>query len=260
MTTLQTIALAVVQGVTEFLPISSSAHLILANQAMGYSDQGLVFDVAVHLGSLAAVVVYFRDELIDMLRGRSVSGFGVELDGHRLLGWLALATLPLGVVGLSLAGPIEAHARTPLVIATATIVFALVLWWSDRFAGREPLSGRKALAMGLAQVIALIPGTSRSGITITAGLFLGMSRRAAARFSFLMAIPAVLAAGLFGARELLQAQVTPHWGEFALAMGVAGFSAYLCIAAFIRLVEKIGMLPFVVYRLFLGGLILGFLL
>ena len=260
MTTLQIIVLALVQGVTEFLPISSSAHLILVNQAMGYQDQGLVFDVAAHVGSLLAVIVYFRRELLDMLLGRPVDGFGVELAGHRLLGWLVLATLPLGVAGLALAETVAAHARTPLVIALATIAFALVLWWSDRYAGSRPLTARKALGMGLAQVLALVPGTSRSGITITAGLFLGMSRRAAARFSFLMAIPAVLAAGLFGAHELLQAQLTPHWGQFALAMAVAGVSAYLCIAAFIRLVEQIGMLPFVIYRLFLGGLILGLLL
>ena len=257
MTTLQIIALSIVQGLTEFLPISSSAHLILANRMLGYADEGLVFDVAAHLGSLVAVIVYFWRDLLAMLTGRPIEDLGSTVSGHRALLWLIIATIPIVIVGFTFAPLIEAQLRGSLVIAIATIVFALVLWWADRYQGRgRTLDTRGALLIGLAQILALIPGTSRSGITISAGLFLGLSRQAAARFSFLMAIPAVGAAGTFGIAEMLREQTHLDWGDFALAVVCSGLSAFACIAVFLKLIDRIGMTPFVIYRLALGAVLL----
>lgn len=257
MTTLQIIVLSIIQGITEFLPISSSAHLILVNRAMGFADEGLVFDVAAHLGSLVAVIAYFWRDLLAMVSGSMVSDLGPAVSGHRVLLWLVVATLPIVVVGFSFSELIETQLRGSVVIAVATIVFALVLWWADRFQGRgRALDTRGALLIGLAQILALIPGTSRSGITISAGLFLGLTRQGAARFSFLMAIPAVAAAGVFGIAELMSRQTQLDAGDFILAMVVSGLSAFACIAVFLRLIDRIGMTPFVIYRLVLGAVIL----
>lgn len=252
MDTLQIIALALVQGLTEFLPISSSAHLILFSRLLGYADQGLVFDVAAHLGSLLAVLVYFRRDLLAIVTGASVPGLD-GLGGHRLLAYLALATLPTLVVGLALADFIADRLRSTAVIVTTTLLFAPLLWWADRRSGRgSRLDLARAVLIGLAQVLALVPGTSRAGVTITAGLFLGLARRAAARFSFLLAIPAVGAAGTFGLVEMLGGRAAINWGEFALAVTVSALAAYGCIAVFLRLIDRIGMAPFVAYRIALG--------
>lgn len=254
---IQIVLLSLVQGITEFLPISSSAHLILVNRWFGYADEGLVFDVAAHLGSLCAVIVYFRDDLKRLLTGEMLASLdGAE--GHRVLLWLVLATLPIAIIGMSFADVIETHLRSTLVIAVATIVFGLALGIADRrHDRRSQLTLGTALLMGAAQCLALIPGASRAGVTITAGRFCGLARTQAARFSFLMAIPAVGAAGAFGLREMLEDRAGIHWGEFALAVSVSGLAAYACIALFLKLIDRIGMLPFVVYRLALGAVLLA---
>lgn len=261
MDTLQTILLALLQGLTEFLPISSSAHLILLPRLLGWGDQGLAFDVAVHVGTLAAVMFYFRHELLRLLLAWSGSCMNRELNADARLAWLLLlASVPVAVAGLLLNDVIETHLRSPLVIALATIVFGVLLGLADRrgrqVRGEVSLTVTDVIWIGLAQALALIPGTSRSGFTMTAGLALGLTRSAAARFSFLLSIPVILMAGVFESLQLLQQPDSVAWGDILLGTAVAGTSAYVCIHLFMRLIERVGMLPFVVYRLLLGVFLL----
>lgn len=281
---LQTIALALIQGITEFLPISSSAHLILPSQILGWPDQGLAFDVAVHLGTLMAVLGYFRIELRGYLQGcltrfadRS-PGAGEQALDPRLdeLLKLVVATLPLVVAGFLLKDWVSENLRSIAVIAAATIGFGLLLGVADRYRGTAPgastaggpaldhanqsLSWRQALIIGAAQVLALVPGTSRSGITMTAALWLGLSRSTAARFSFLLAIPAIGGAAVLLGADLVTATVPVPWLQFSAGFLLAAVSAYLCIASFVALVERIGMMPFVIYRLVLGAALIWLLI
>jgi undecaprenyl-diphosphatase len=249
--------LAFVQGFTEFLPISSSAHLILLPRLFGWPDQGLAFDVAVHVGSLSAILFYFRHELVPMVRDWVLNLAGRPATPYSRLAWaIVLGTIPLGIGGILMKVLVEGELRSPLVIATTTIVFGLVLGWADRIGRRNrdesDIGWRDALLIGAAQVLALIPGTSRSGITITAGLLLGLTRTAAARFSFLLSIPAIILPGSLLGFELLQSPGPVHWRSFVLgALLSAGF-AYLCIRLFLAWIQKMNMMPFVVYRLLLG--------
>ena len=258
---LQIVVLAVVQGLTEFLPISSSAHLILVPAMLGWPDQGLLFDVAVHIGTLSAVLWYFRGDLVPLWNGWRASLTTRSLTPEGRLAWaVLLGTLPVGLAGLLLGDWIEIHLRGPLVIAWATIGFGLLLWWADATQrgqrSEHSLRWQDVAIVGVAQALALIPGTSRSGITMTAALYAGLGREGAARFSFLLAIPVITLAGLLEAKELLGAEVSVAPLKLLLAIGLSALSAYLCIAAFIRLLERLGMLPFVIYRLLLGGLLL----
>jgi undecaprenyl-diphosphatase len=258
MDSLQAIMLALLQGITEFLPISSSAHLVLVPRLVGWEDQGLVFDVAVHVGTLLAVVTYFRHELANMLAGLlpSLSGGSFTAEA-RLARLVLLATLPIAVTGLLLHDVIETYLRSPLVIAVTTVLFGVLLWWSDRhdleWRDEANLRVSDALLIGFAQVLALIPGTSRSGVTMTAGLALGLTRTAAARFSFLMSIPVILVAGAYETFKLVREPGPVAWDMLFLGTAVAAISAWLCIHFFLQLIERIGMLPFVIYRLLLGA-------
>ena len=255
------IVLAVIQGLTEFLPISSSAHLILPSQVFGWPDQGLAFDVAVHVGTLAAVIWYFRAEVGrltvawvgDTVRGRVGQDSG--------LAWAVIAgTIPAGLAGLLLNDFIETSLRSGLVIAVSTIGFGLVLWWSDAVGRRNrdlpALTMKDAVIIGVAQALALIPGTSRFGITITAALFLGFGREAAARFSFLLWIPLILAAGLLKTLELVEQGGATDWAAIALGAALSFVSAVVCIHLFLKFLERLGLMPFVIYRLVLGLLLL----
>ncbi len=259
MSILEIFVLALVQGVTEFLPVSSSAHLILAGHLLG-EDQGLLLDVAIHLGSLAAVIVYFRRELGALATGSASAAFP-SVPSRTLARWLVLATVPLVIAGALFAGLVATDLRDVRVIAWASIGFGLVLGVADVRARRRArparLSRNRALAIGCAQVLALIPGTSRSGITITAGLAGGMSRADASRFAFLLAIPALGAAGAYAIAQMLESGGGIEWGVFTTAIGASALGAWLCIGTFLRLVERIGMLPFVVYRIALGALLLA---
>jgi undecaprenyl-diphosphatase len=253
--------LAVLQGLTEFLPISSSAHLILVPHVFGWEDQGLSFDVAVHVGSLVAVIIYFRHQLAQMARGWLASVFRGQHTPDSRLAWAVVwGTVPVGVAGILFAGVIATTLRSPLVIAAATIVFGLVILaadlWSRRQRDEYALTWRDVLVVGVAQAVALIPGTSRSGITIAAGLAVGLSREGAARFSFLLSIPVLLLAGAFEARTLIMTPQTVEWGYTLLATAVSGVVAYSTIHYFLKLVERIGLAPFVVYRLILGAVLL----
>lgn len=258
---LQILVLAAVQGLTEFLPISSSAHLILLPRLEGWTDQGLAFDVAVHVGSLAAVLAYFRRDLGVLLRdfGRSLATR--RQTGQSALAWAVLwATVPVGLAGLLLKDAVETTLRAPLVIAGMTVGFALLLWWADA-KGRgtrdeHTIGWRDVLVIGVAQALALVPGTSRSGITMTAAMMMGLSRTAAARFSFLLSVPVIALAGGLQVFELATAEVVVDWTALLLGCVASGMAAYLCIRLFLGLIERIGMLPFVIYRLLLGGILL----
>ncbi len=262
MSELQILILAVVQGMTEFLPISSSGHLILSPYLFGFADQGLAFDVAVHLGSLGAVLTYFRRDVWQIGAGwlRSVWPGGAGSRESRL-GWaLIIGTLPVVVAGLALKSVVEGELRAPWVIAATTIVFGLLLGWVDLRARRareiDEISLRDALIIGLSQVLALVPGTSRSGITITAGRWLGLKRAAASRFSFLLSIPTILASSTLVTRDLLNSGAAVDWPGLGLGVVLSGVTAYLAIAFFLRFIERLGMWPFVIYRVLLGGIIL----
>ena len=259
----QIFVLALVQGLTEFLPISSSAHLILSPYLFGFADQGLAFDVAVHLGSLFAVILYFRREVhavtFDWLHSLSSNG---ESTVNSRLGWaIILGTVPVVIAGLLMKGLVETDLRSPLVIAAATIIFGLVLGWADRRSQRtrqlNSLGWRDALFIGVAQAIALIPGTSRSGITMTAALMLGFDRQAASRFSFLLAIPTILMSATLVTRDLFESQTAVNWTDLMIGVALSFAAAYATIHYFLRFIERIGMGPFVIYRLLLGAVILA---
>ncbi|MFN2361491.1 MAG: undecaprenyl-diphosphate phosphatase [Marinobacter sp.] len=254
------IVLAVIQGLTEFLPISSSAHLILPSQILGWPDQGLAFDVAVHVGTLAAVVWYFRKEVFRLTVAWAGDTAQGRIGQDSGLAWAVIAgTVPAGLAGLLLNDFIESSLRSGLVIAASTIGFGLVLWWSDAVGRRTrelpSLTMKDALIIGVAQALALIPGTSRSGITITAALFLGFGREAAARFSFLLSIPLILAAGLLKTLELVEQGGATDWTAIALGAALSFVSAVICIHLFLKFLERLGLMPFVIYRMVLGVLL-----
>jgi len=265
----QIVILALVQGVTEFLPISSSAHLLLPSSLLGWPDQGLAFDVAVHVGSLLAVIIYFRDDILRLITAwfgglnRAVELSVSEQEDCRLAWFIILGTIPAGLAGLLFNDFIEAHLRSIAVVAFTTIAFGLLLQVADRRHSRDLESDVKTLAnltvkavifIGICQAFALIPGTSRSGVTITAALFLGIGRTDAARFSFLLSIPIIVLSGGFKAIELLNENSVP-WLELLLGASLSAISAYACIHYFLSYINRLGMLPFVIYRLGLGGVL-----
>ena len=257
------IVLALVQGLTEFLPVSSSAHLILAGRALGWQDQGLIFDVATHLGTLLAVVVFFRQELLAMLQSFTAPAHNEAGRQNRsMVLYLALASIPALAVGAMAHDLVEHMLRDVRVISLTTVGFGLILWWADAVGGRmRDLPGmdlRSALLIGLAQMLALVPGVSRSGITITAGRFLGFSPDAAARFSFLLAIPVIGAAGAYGTLRVASGEAPIDWSQFGMAVAFAALAGWLCIAAFLAVLQKIGLFPFVLYRLVLGFVLFWF--
>jgi undecaprenyl-diphosphatase len=261
MTLIQILTLALIQGLTEFLPVSSSAHLILGGKAFGWADQGLVFDVATHLGTLLAVLFYFRADLFAMARAcvrPATADAGPE--GRRMALFIALGSLPALAVGFLLHDWVEMYLRDVRVIAWTTIGFGLLLWLADLVGARgRELSGmtlRSAMMIGLAQVLALVPGTSRSGITITAGRAMGFSPEAAARFSFLLSIPVIAGAGGYGALRVATGDAPIDWLQFTAALVIAALAGWACIAAFLALLKRVGLLPFVVYRLALGVVLL----
>jgi len=260
---LQTILLALIQGVTEFLPISSSAHLILVPLITGWPDQGIAFDVAVHVGTLLAVLIYFRQDILKLIQGFLVSLKGESNPPYTLLSWqLILATIPVALIGYLSHDFIASHLRSPFVIAIATIAFGVLLLAGDKLFAHpkrlNQLTLKDALWIGMAQIFALIPGTSRSGITLTAGLALGYNRESSAKFSFLLAIPTIVLAGSFETLKLIHAPQTVNWFSLLLGVVISGSCAYACIHYFLKLINTIGMLPFVLYRLLLGLVLMWF--
>lgn len=252
------VILAVVQGITEFLPVSSSAHLILVPELLGWPDQGLAFDVAVHVGTLLAVLVFLKKEIVDLVPAWFSGWRGMTWNAHGQLAWLVvIATIPVGLVGLLAGDLVEAHLRTAGVIAASTLLFGILLGWADRGAEKnvtpmESLNWRQTLFVGGAQALALIPGTSRSGITMTALLSLGFTREASARFSFLMAVPAIALPGLLKGAELANAEANTEWLALGIGIALSALTAFLCMKVFMRFIQKVGMMPFVIYRVLLA--------
>lgn len=261
MSLFQIIVLALVQGLTEFLPISSSAHLILVPVISDWPDQGLAFDVSVHVGTLIAVIWYFRHEVVTLTLDWGKSLLYRKKVGESNLAWAVIwATVPVVIAGLLFHDFVDTVLRSPIIIAWATIIFGLLLWVADS-TGKQLRSehqlGTKGLIMiGFAQALALIPGTSRSGITMTAGLFLGLTRTGAARFSFLLSIPTILMAGSYNTFYLIESEQAVDWIALGTGILLSAVTAYLCIHIFLKLLERVGMKPFVFYRLLLGVVLL----
>ncbi len=254
----QLIILAIIQGITEFLPVSSSAHLILLPLLTEWQDQGLTIDVAAHAGSLFAVLLYFRKDISRILLAgiASIGRRDTDNPDAGLFWLLAAASLPVLIAGFLLRDIVAGHLRDPLIIALASIGFGLLLWLADAKGERarrlDSISLRDAVGIGLAQALALIPGASRSGVTMTAALMLGFDRHSAARFSFLLAIPVLLAAGGYEGLKLTQSAGGVDMVNFMIVLGLSALSAFFAIHCFLKLLEKIGMLPFVIYRVALG--------
>ena len=263
MTFLQLLLIAIVQGVTEFLPISSSGHLILIPFITDMPDQGPMIDVAVHVGSLIAIILYFWREAIGLARGGLSSvGIGSAPEQRRLFWWIAAGTVPAVLFGLFLkqGGYLESFRSTTLV-AINLIVYGVLLGIADRLGPQtkryEDMSLKDAIVVGLAQALALIPGTSRSGVTMTAARFLGYQRVEAARFSFLLSIPAIAGAGTLAVLDL--ADATAQMQTDALLAGAMTFIAAFATMAFLmRFLRHASMLVFVLYRVALGVALLAF--
>jgi undecaprenyl-diphosphatase len=264
-TTIQIVVLAIVQGLTEFLPISSSGHLVLVPFLVDWTDQGLAFDVAVHFGSLLAVVLFFRTDIAGLLRGllKLLGGDTRSPQAYMALA-IGLGTIPAAAAGLLFAGWIEENLRDPSVIVFTLAGYGILMALADRYAKREKgitdVRIKDALFIGAAQALALIPGTSRSGVTITAGRLLGFERQDAARFSFLLSAPVILLATLYKGGEMVLGDTPVAWGELALGVAVSAVVAYASIEFFMRFVTRIGLLPFAVYRLILAAVIAWLLL
>jgi undecaprenyl-diphosphatase len=265
MTWAQTLILAFIQGITEFLPVSSSAHLILVPSLLGWPDQGLAFDVAVHVGTLAAILLYFWSDLKALFKECRASVLHEKRRGDKiaLAGLIVLATIPVGLLGLFFKSFIEHHLRATQVIAYTTIGFGLLLGMVDYLNQKRKtrdlsvLKWQDALLIGLGQALSLIPGTSRSGITLTAALMCGFDRASAARFSFLMAIPVIVLAGFLQVVHLIKDPVMIEWRFLASGFCVAAISGYACIHYFLKLINRVALWPFVLYRLGLGVLLLA---
>ena len=261
MDSLQAIVLAIVQGLSEFLPISSSGHLILVPHFLGWTDQGLAFDVAVHVGTLFAVVAYFRRQLLAMTRAwfGSLAGGGMTPDA-RLAWCVVIGTIPVGIVGLLFSDLIEKMLRNPLFVAGTLSVFGLLMWLADRFGRHQrdeySVGWRDAILIGCAQALALMPGTSRSGVTMTMARTLGLTREAAARFSFLLAVPGIALAGGYELLQLLgEPDGTVDWSMMSLGLVVSAVTGYLCIHWLLKIIGRIGLAPFAIYRFALAALI-----
>jgi undecaprenyl-diphosphatase len=266
MSWIEAVVLGIVQGLTEFLPISSSAHLRIVGELFGWEDPGAAFTAITQIGTEAAVLLYFRHDI-----ARIVVAWLGSLAGRRKgdpdarMGWLIIVgSIPIVVLGLLFQDDIETTLRDLRIVATALILFSLILYWADRVGAKKrelpELTVGHGIAFGFAQAMALIPGVSRSGGTITMGLFLGYSRSAAARYSFLLAVPAVLGSGFFQAYEALSGEVAGQgvsWGPTILATVIAFGVGLTVIAWLLRYLDRGSFTPFVVYRVILGVLVLA---
>ncbi len=262
---LQAIILGLLQGLTEFLPVSSSGHLILAPHVFGFKDQGLAMDAILHLATLLAIFLYFKDDLIKLFKGFFSSN---KNDPYRKLAWsIVVATIPAGVVGLAFEDWIEVNLRSTTFVACNLIFWSIIFFVADRTFQKnqnskehiDQLSLGKVFFIGCAQAIALLPGTSRSGITIAAGLFQGLNQVTAARFSFLLGTPVILAAGLLKSFSIISKPSEElHFSTLQLGIGffTAFLSGYFAIKLLMNIVSRYGLFPFIIYRLVLAAGIL----
>lgn len=265
----ESFVLGLVQGLTEFLPISSSAHLRLTAAFAGWQDPGAAFTAITQIGTEAAVIIYFRKDIGRIISAWARSLFNRELrhDHDAQMGWLVIVgSIPIGVLGITLKDAIEGPFRDLRLIATTLIVMGVVLGIADRLAARDETGGRHraakqrksltdlsvkdGLLYGICQAMALIPGVSRSGATISGGLLMGYTRESAARYSFLLAIPAVLASGVFELKDAGEGHVS--WGPTLFATLIAFVVGYAVIAWFMKFISHKSFMPFVIYRILLG--------
>ena len=262
---IQAIVLGLVQGLTEFLPISSSAHQRIVAAFFGWEDPGAAFTAVTQLGTELAVLIYFRQDLWNAARGwlRSLHDRDARGTFDARLGWyIVIATIPISILGLTFDEQIETGARNLWLIGTVLIVFGLVLYWADRSATHEreieQLSVRDGVLIGLAQCLALIPGVSRSGATMSAGLFLGLQRPAAARFAFLLAVPAVLASGFYHLAKLIAGEEggDESWTAIIVATVISFVVGFAAIAWLLKYLASHTVTLFVVYRVILGAIVL----
>jgi undecaprenyl-diphosphatase len=252
----QAILLGVIQGLTEFLPISSSAHLLVTPWLLGWKPMGLAFDVALHLGTLASVILYFKTDLADLLTELKQACFSRRSAESSDRLWLAIlaGTVPAAVLGGLFGDAIEEHLRSPLVTVGTLTVFGALLWWADRVGEQsreiDVVGWKEGLIVGLAQTLALAPGVSRSGVTITAALLLGLTRPHAARFSFLLATPIIAMAAAKATYDLWRAGPLDPNSAIPVAVGimVSAVTGFLCIKYFLRFLQRSSCLPFVIYR------------
>lgn len=268
MSILEVIVLGIVQGLTEFLPISSTAHLVVLPKIFGWPDPGLAYDIALHVGTLLAVIIYFFRDWIQILSsglGFATAGGDPELrNSPRMLWYLVLGTLPAGIAGLALQKAADTTLRTLPIIAATSILIGLVLWWADRVTRGKKTMGRvsmsDSLAVGFLQILAIIPGVSRSGITISGGLFRNMDRPTAARFSFLLSTPIILGAAAKDAWDLLKhKEAIPPEMQLAFALGilVSAISGCLTISLFIKYLRTRPLTVFVAYRIVFGIMVIA---
>ncbi|WP_327131201.1 undecaprenyl-diphosphate phosphatase [Streptomyces sp. NBC_01343] len=267
----ESLVLGLVQGLTEFLPISSSAHLRLTAAFAGWQDPGAAFTAITQIGTEAAVLIYFRKDIARIISTwfRSLFTASLRSDQDAKMGWLVIVgSIPIGVLGIAFKDQITGPARDLRLTATTLIVMGVVLGIADRLAARDEEGGRHratrerktlkelgvkdGLIFGLCQAMALIPGVSRSGATISGGLLLGFTREAAARYSFLLAIPAVLASGAFEIKDVVESPGHITWGPTIFATVIAFFVGYAVIAWFMKFISSKSFMPFVVYRIALG--------
>ena len=259
---LQTVILAIVQGITEFLPISSSAHLILLSKLTSYKDQGLAFDIALHFGTLVAVLWYFRKYIVVLIADFFSSIYAKKLIGQANISLgILLATIPVGLVGVFYKDVIAYDLRSVTVIAYATLVFGILLGVAD-YINKNNINIRHKLSffdiffIGIAQCFALVPGVSRSGVVITAALLLGLSRELSVKFAFLLAIPVIILSTVLALFDLVKNPEFIDYKSLLIGFFITMITAYIVIATFIRFISSISFLPFVIYRVVLGVLLL----
>ena len=266
---LHILVLALIQALTEFLPVSSSGHLVLASELLGWEYQGLAFDLALHFGTLIAVMAYFRREVMELIGQTLRWRPGKPLnDAQRLAFGIALGTIPAGLAGLALGDAGALFLRHPLMIAANLVVFGALLWFADlhsrRVAAKDETNALasitfgKALLIGCAQALALMPGTSRSGATMTAGLLLGLPRTSAARYSFLLSIPVMVLATAHAAWEMRHGtETTLAWGDFLLGAATSAVAGWLVIRFFLETIRRVGVAPFAIYRFVLAAVVVA---
>ncbi len=261
----EAVVLGVVQGLTEFLPISSSAHVLIISQLFGWQDPGAAFTAVTQIGTEMAVIIYFRHDIARIVSTWVRSLYTPALRGNidARMGWyVIIGTLPIAILGLVFKDQIETVARNLWLVSFTLIFFGVILGVADRIGAKtktvDDLTMRDGLLYGLGQACALIPGVSRSGATISVGLFLGYTREAATRYAFLLAIPAVMASGLFEALDIGKGPA-PEWGPTILATVIAFVIGYLVIAWLLRYLTTNSYMPFVIYRIVLGLVVAGLL-
>ena len=258
MSVIQTIWLAIVQGLTEFLPVSSSGHLILFAKFTSFEDQGLAVDIALHVGSLMAVVIYFHQDIFKMLKGVLQKFFfpDFNIQGNKLAYLIVVASIPALILGFWLRNFGMEDLRSARVIGWTILLYGIVLYIADRYGKNikttDDIGVKEAILIGLAQCLALVPGTSRSGITITMARFLGIRRNEAAKFSMLLSIPTIAAAGFLESYRLWKSSAVAEIFDTIDAIGFSFIASIIVIYAMMRWLKKFSFLPFVIYRVVLG--------